>query len=133
MKVAIIGSRSIGKEVALSMLSHLPEGVSEIVTGGAVGVDSVAENLADTLGIPLRVFRPDYTAYGRRAPLVRNLDIIHYADEVLAFWDGVSHGTRQVILACIKCGKPVKIIPLPETAADPSPEKFSDTDAAESL
>ena len=112
MKVAIIGSRTADEHIDRAILRYLPPTATEIVSGGAEGVDTAAARIAHQLRIPLRVFEPDYAAYGKRAPLMRNAQIIDYADEVLAFWDGSSRGTMHVIAACIKQGRPVRIIPL---------------------
>ena len=87
----------------------MPEGVEEIVSGGARGIDTAARQYAKEKGIKLTEFFPDYATFGRRAPLLRNLEIIDYCDMVLAFWDGQSHGTRFVIENCRKKGKPCKI------------------------
>lgn len=87
MKLAVIGSRSIQK--GLNLADIMPEGVEEIVTGGAKGVDAFAAEYARINKIPLKVFLPEYEKYGRRAPLVRNCQIVDYADAVLAVWDGV--------------------------------------------
>ena len=107
MKVAVIGSRSITN---FDLAEFLPKDTTEIVSGGASGVDTVAQKYADKTGIPIKVFRPKYELYpGKRAPLERNLEIIDYADLVLAFWDGKSRGTKFVIENCKKMGKPVKI------------------------
>lgn len=94
MKIAIVGSRSI---TVNNLGDYLPENTTEIVSGGAIGVDRSARNYARTHNIKLKEFLPEYERYGRSAPLKRNLQIIDYADEVIAFWDGMSHGTRFVI------------------------------------
>ena len=94
MKIAIVGSRSI---TVNNLGDYLPENTTEIVSGGAIGVDRSAKNYAKTHNIKLKEFLPEYERYGRSAPLKRNLQIIDYADEVIAFWDGMSHGTRFVI------------------------------------
>ena len=112
MRIGIVGSRKANERVKVDMLRLLPADVTEIVSGGAEGVDTYAAELANTLGIPVRNFLPDYDNYGKKAPLVRNLQIVDYADEILAFWDGRSNGTRHTIAACIQKGKPVRIIPL---------------------
>ena len=58
---------------------------------------------------PTTEFLPDYARYGRAAPLRRNVQIVAYADLVLAFWDGKSRGTRFVIDQCRKQGVPVRV------------------------
>lgn len=97
MKVAVVGSRNL--EVP-NLGGFLPDGTTEIVSGGARGVDTCAKEYAKAHGIKLTEFLPDYEKYGRTAPLKRNLRIIAYADVVLAFWDGKSPGTRFVIESC---------------------------------
>lgn len=106
MKVAVIGSRSLSVP---NLRKYLPEGVTEIVSGGARGVDTSAREYALANGIKLTEFLPEYEKYGRSAPLKRNITIIKNADLVLAFWDGRSHGTKFVIDNCKKLGIPVKV------------------------
>ena len=55
------------------------------------------------------VFLPKYEKYGRAAPLKRNITIIEYADLVLAFWDGASHGTKFVIDRCKRFNVPIRV------------------------
>lgn len=106
MKIAIVGSRSI---TVNNLGDYLPENTTEIVSGGAIGVDRSARNYAKTHNIKLKEFLPEYERYGRSAPLKRNLQIIDYADEVIAFWDGMSHGTRFVIENCKRKNVPIKV------------------------
>ena len=106
MKVAIIGSSNLHVH---DLELYLPKETTEIVSGGARGIDSDARAYAQQHGIPIKEFLPDYERYGRSAPLKRNLLIIEYADVVLAFWDGQSHGTKYVIDNCRKTGVPVKV------------------------
>ena len=87
----------------------LPERVTEIVSGGAKGVDASAREYALRNRLKLTEYLPDYSRYGRSAPLRRNLTIIERADLVLAFWDGTSRGTKFVIENCRKRGIPVKV------------------------
>jgi len=106
MKLAIIGSRDLQID---NLEKYIPPGVSEIVSGGAKGVDSLAEIYAQRSGIPLKLFLPQYPRYGRGAPLKRNIEIISYADAVLAFWDGKSKGTKYVIENCKKRNVPLMV------------------------
>ena len=78
MKVAIIGSRSI-KEVDFE--KYLAQACDEIVSGGARGVDRCAAVYARERGIKLTEFYPLYQKYGRGAPILRNRQIVEYADE----------------------------------------------------
>ena len=64
---------------------YLPEGTDEIVSGGALGVDTCARKYAEKAGIKLTEFLPEYEKYGRRAPILRNIQIIDYSDTVIAF------------------------------------------------
>ena len=106
MKVAIIGSRNLNVR---NLGSYLPQETTEIVSGGAKGIDSDARDYANANGITLTEFLPDYQQYGRGAPLRRNLQIIAYADLVLAFWDGASRGTAHVIRNCKEQGVPIRV------------------------
>ena len=106
MRIAVIGSRSL----AVSNLGeYLPDGVTEIVSGGARGVDSSAREYARAHQLKLTEFLPEYERYGRAAPIKRNVTIIENADMVLAFWDGESRGTAFVISECKKRGIPCKV------------------------
>lgn len=107
MKLAIIGSRNL--EIS-DLGKYIPKGVGEIVSGGAKGIDTCARAFAMENGISLTEFLPDYKSYGRAAPLKRNLEIIDYADEILAFWDGKSKGTEFVINKAKKQNKKVTVI-----------------------
>ncbi len=106
MKVAIVGSRCFTN---FDLTPHIPEGLTEIVSGGARGVDTVAKNYALKHNIKYTEFLPDYLHYGKSAPLRRNIDIINYADYVMVFWDGSSPGSGFVIENCRKIGKHYEI------------------------
>lgn len=106
MKVAVIGSRGLSVS---DLGRYLPKNTTEIVSGGARGVDTSAREYALSHGIKLTEFMPEYTRFGRSAPLKRNITIIEYSDIVLAFWDGKSRGTKFVIDNCRKLGVEVRV------------------------
>ena len=107
MKLAIIGSRGIKN---IDLKEYITSDVVEIVSGGAKGVDTIAKEFAKANGIVLVEFLPEYEKYGRGAPLVRNEQIVNYADKVLAFWDGKSKGTKYVIEYAEKTNKPYEVV-----------------------
>lgn len=109
MKAAVIGSRRIENA---NLDEYLPDGIDEIVSGGAVGIDTLAKDYARRHGLRLTEFLPDYEHYGRRAPLIRNEQIVDYADCVYAFWDGKSNGTRYVVRYARMQGKPCHVFKL---------------------
>jgi len=106
MRVAVIGSREL---LVDNLEDYLPEETTEIISGGARGVDASAKDYALQHGLKLTEYLPEYARYGRTAPLKRNITIIENADLVLAFWDGASRGTKYVIDNCKKRNIPVKI------------------------
>lgn len=106
MKVAVIGSRTLK---VTDLERYLPTDVREIVSGGARGIDRCAREYALKNHLKLTEFLPRYDLYGTSAPLKRNLQIIDYADEVLAFWNGRSRGTKFVIDNCKKRGKKIRV------------------------
>ena len=98
MKLAIVGSRSFSDYELLkeSVLRSFPN-VSLIVSGGAKGADKLGEKLADELGLKTEIYLPDWARYGKGAGLVRNELIIKNSEGVIAFWDGLSKGTKKSI------------------------------------
>ena len=106
MKIAVIGSRKIEPQ---NLSEYLPDNTREIVSGGARGVDNCAAEYAKARGIKLTEFLPEYSKYGKGAPIVRNKKIVEYSNEVLAFWDGKSKGTLSVIKYCEKTEKSVSL------------------------
>ena len=107
MKIAVIGSRNL---VVKNICRYIPRACTEIVSGGAKGVDTCAADFAVENNVKLTEFLPEYNIYGRGAPIVRNKKIVEYADEIIAFWDGESRGTLSVINYCIKIGKPCRVV-----------------------
>lgn len=107
MKVAVIGSRTLK---ITNLEKYLPAGITEIVSGGAMGVDRSAKEYALKNDMRMREFFPDYQTYGKVAPLKRNLQIINYSDMVIAFWNGKSRGTKHIIENCKKLNVPVRVV-----------------------
>lgn len=106
MNVAIIGSRTFTDyERAEQFLSALELDITRVISGGAKGADAIAERYAAEHGIPITVYPADWKRYGRGAGMIRNKQIIDDADVVVAFWDGVSKGTKHSIELARKAKK----------------------------
>ena len=107
MKLLIVGSRSIRN---FDLAPYIPDGVEQIISGGANGVDTLAEEYADKKRISKIILRPDYARYGKSAPLKRNEEMVKMADAVLVIWDGVSRGTKYTVDYAEKQGKKVILV-----------------------
>lgn len=112
--VAVVGSRNVpDPSVAYAkIVESIPRNCSEIISGGASGIDLLAKKYAMAHGLAYKEIAPDYTRYGASAPLLRNTEIVRSADIVYAFWDMHSRGTADTISKCISIGKPFRIVPL---------------------
>jgi aconitase A len=96
MKVAVVGSRNFTDYALMKkVLDNIS--IDTIVSGGALGADSLAEQYAKERGIEIIIHKPNWRRYGKAAGYVRNVDIVNDADLVVAFWDGKSRGTRHTI------------------------------------
>jgi hypothetical protein len=94
-------------------INHFGEPL-EIVSGGAVGVDTHARKYSKTNLIAFKEFKPDYNKHGSYAPLIRNSEIANYSDACLAIKDSgaqsKSKGTEDCINKFRNKGKDVLLI-----------------------
>ena len=124
MKIGITGSRKFTDyKLLCSTLNKLTP--TEIIAGGAMGADTLAEQYADERNLPKNIFLPKFKInkaikYHPRYYHMRNRDIVDAADMVLAFWDGKSKGTKSTIDYARETGKPIKIIHFPRVQSPPS-------------
>lgn len=101
MRLAIVGSRSFKNlQMVRDFVNSLPS-TFIIVSGGAQGVDIVAEQTAFFNKMETKIFYPEYIKFPEnlrwKAPLERNTQIVKFCDRLVAFWDGNSSGTADII------------------------------------
>lgn len=109
MRVAIVGSRDYPDENAVREYVRSLPSDTIVVSGGARGVDSWAADEAWKQKLAIRIYRAKWEKHGRRAGFLRNLEIVANADRIVAFWDGMSNGTRHTIDLARRSTKPVEI------------------------
>lgn len=98
MKVIIAGSRTITDyQDVWNAVKESRFGFTEVVSGGASGVDQLGERWAHEHGVPVKRFIPQWVKYGRGAGPRRNEEMARYADALVAVWDGKSNGTKNMI------------------------------------
>lgn len=103
--VCICGSRSIDiLNISRYIRSSSP---GKNVSGGANGVDLIAEKWAKNHNIDFVAYLPNYKLFGKKAPLERDKDMVDFSDVVIAFWDGKSSGTAYTIRYAIRMNKKV--------------------------
>ena len=107
MKLLIVGSRSI---TGFDLSPYITIDVDTIISGGADGIDSLAEQYADMHRISKYILRPRYDLYGRAAPIKRNEQMVDIADAVLVIWDGQSKGARYTLKYAQKKNKPTTLV-----------------------
>jgi hypothetical protein len=128
VRVAVVGSRTFRNYrllcntldalrhelgVDAGVTASPPTVLMRLVSGGAQGADRMAERYAAENALDIDVHRPDWRpngVYDPGAGLKRNGDIVAQADLVVAFWDGISTGTRDTMRKAEKAGVEVRTI-----------------------
>ncbi len=115
MKVIVAGSRSITNyNLIKSYLDDFAEEffLSEVVSGGASGVDRLGERWSLESGHGQAKIFPYDTSKGKFGGFSRNNEMAEYADMLIAFWDGESRGTKHMIHRMLQLGKSVFVVHL---------------------
>ena len=111
MRVLITGSRTWtnAAKVAQALDGH-PRG-TVFIHGAARGADNIADQIARNLGYDVQRYPADWRGKGRAAGVIRNLEMLDTSpDKVIAFWDGVSRGTKHTIDEARRRGIQVEIV-----------------------
>lgn len=126
MRVIIAGTRHLSRAhydiVERTMASLIEDGgwkVTEVVSGGARGADTLGERWAKEHGIPVEVFLADWEAHGRSAGPIRNRQMAEYASAgtgggaLVAFpATSGSMGTKSMIGLAEKAGLKIHVEPV---------------------
>ena len=102
MKTIIAGSRSINNlEPVLDAVIKSEFEITHIISGGALGVDTIAIYIAGLLQLPYPdIYYANWgkgSAYDNSAGYKRNELMANNADALIAVWDGKSNGTKHMI------------------------------------
>lgn len=102
MKIIIAGSRTINdyqklERVIWRLRNFENWEITEIISGGARGVDQMGERWARENNVPVKKFIPNWDKHGKSAGILRNIEMAKYSDALIALWDGESRGTLHMI------------------------------------
>lgn len=126
MNIAVVGSRSFTDyEFFKEELAKYVTGSDTIVSGGAKGVDSLAERFSreqlekepivyeadwDDFSEPCVIKQGKYGKFNALAGMKRNTTIVENSELVIAFWNGQSSGTEDSITKAKKLSIPTIVI-----------------------
>lgn len=109
MNVLVAGSRSYvncKEEIFETLDSQYVSSWKCIISGGAIGPDSIAIQWAIERKIPYKIIKPDWKKYGKGAGIIRNTELVQMSDRAIIFWDRQSKGTLDTIRKCKSTGIP---------------------------
>ena len=112
MRVIIAGSRDFSDYQLLSDTMHslFPNMGIEVVSGMARGADYLGYCFGKENGLVIHEMPADWNTYGKSAGFKRNAEMSKVGDILVAFWDGKSNGTGNMIRLMQLKGKPVHIV-----------------------
>lgn len=98
MKVIIAGKRDyVNYQTLCDAVQESGFEITEIVSGGATGVDALGERYAKENSIPLKRFPAEWNKHGKSAGPRRNKQMAEYGEALIALWNGNSAGTKNMI------------------------------------
>ena len=114
-KVVVAGCRDFAdyellKEKCDFYLQNKKPEIIVIVSGHASGADTLGERYAQERGYETEVYPADWKTNGRAAGPIRNAQMATVADALIAFWDGKSRGTKNMIDTATKRGLQVAVV-----------------------
>ncbi len=115
MKILCCGSRDFANPFLVSLaidqrIAGLPV-PTWIIHGDAPGADRIAAKAGERHGHNVQAFKADWDAYGKRAGVIRNLQMLdENPDLVIAWWNGSSPGTAHTLTEARKRGIPVEVV-----------------------
>lgn len=110
-KIVVAGGRDFddyeGMKRVLDRIKWDPG--DEIVSGTAKGADTLGERYAEERGLKVSRFPADWSL-GKKAGFIRNEVMAKYCTGGVVFWDGESHGSKNMIFLLNKYKKTCRVV-----------------------
>ena len=116
MRIVVCGTRTFdNKKLLFSTLDKLTAKLDKIlvVSGGAKGADRLGEDWALSNGFTVEIYHAEWDKLGPKAGPIRNSEMVDSCsnkDALIAFWDGESSGTKDILEKARKKGMKVRVI-----------------------
>lgn len=91
------------------MMDQVDTWITEVLSGGARGADKLGERWAVDNDIPYELWLADWEKHGKAAGQIRNRQMAENAEALIAFWDGRSRGTKNMIDTAKELGLEVRV------------------------
>ena len=112
-KVAIVGSRKFcDYKLMKEILDPVRDKIAMIISGGAIGADTLAQQYAKDNGLTILIYYPEWKKYRKKAGFIRNVKIANVAERMIAFAYPDSRGTRHVVRKMKDLNKPACVVEL---------------------
>lgn len=108
----IAGSRHITNiklvfRILDTTVKQMPNKPTHILSGGARGVDRIAENWGLQRGYQMHYYPAQWDVHGRAAGPIRNRKMAENAQQLIVIWDGSSRGAANMIATARKLRLPI--------------------------
>lgn len=116
LKLIVAGGRDFNDyELLSTTVMYLANRVYQasqvsIVCGMARGADMLGHHFATEHDVKVYEFPANWSGLGKRAGFMRNTEMGKFADSLVVFWDGKSHGTKHMMDFMTQLGKPVHVV-----------------------
>jgi len=111
MKVIIAGSRDITDyDAVVQAVEDSGFEITQVISGGARGVDKLGERYANDYGLELAVFPADWNKNGKAAGDIRNAEMAVVGEALIAVRLNNSTGTTDMIKKMKNKGCPIYVV-----------------------
>lgn len=113
-RMIVAGSRDFSDyDYLAKMLDGLSAHIADTITilcGECRGADRLGKRYAIEHGYDVASYPADWKKYGKSAGYIRNREMAKNADSLVAFWNGVSRGTKHMIDLATEYGLEITVI-----------------------
>lgn len=97
-------------DLVASAISGSGYDITQVISGTAIGVDSLGETWAKENNILVKRMPADWNAFGKAAGHIRNKAMAEYCDAAVIVWDWKSKGTKNMINQMIRLEKSYHLV-----------------------